>query len=97
MKLQLLSLLFLVSPYLSKAQKSDLQSSQFLVTRSDLKVVPTLADYPYLAVSVLFRNEDKLADKNFLGKLNKMEFFFSEVSVAYNGQTETAPLYFLKK
>lgn len=81
----------------SIGQKTDLSLAPFIVPRPELKSIPSLTDYPYLAVSVLFRNFDKLSNKDFLGKLNKMDFFYAEVSITYDGRIETSPLYFLKR
>ncbi|MBI2966915.1 MAG: hypothetical protein HYY40_03760 [Bacteroidetes bacterium] len=93
-----IKLIFIFIPVTSSiAQKTDFQTSVFTVTRPGISVHPTLDHYPYLAVSVMFRNEDKLADKEFMGKFNKADFFYAEFSVSYGEKTETAPLYFLKK
>lgn len=81
----------------SFGQKTDFQTTPLPVKRPELKNIPQLTDYPYLAVSVLFRNSDKLSNKDFLGKFNKMDFFYAEVSIAYEGKIETSPLYFLKR
>ncbi|MDH4474107.1 MAG: hypothetical protein QE487_15975 [Fluviicola sp.] len=97
MKRNLLILFCAISANLF-AQKTDLGTSQNdNVPRPDATTKPNLDDYPYYAVSVLFRNEDKLRDKEFLGKFNKMEFFFAELSITYNGKSESSPLYLLEK
>ena len=80
-------------------QKTDFQTTQFEnVARVGLTTKPTIDDYPYLAISILFRNEDKLSDKKFLGMFNKMNFFSTDIEISYDGgRTERCPLYFLKK
>jgi hypothetical protein len=83
---------------LTNGQRTNFQTSQIdNVPSTQSTIKPNLENYPYLAVSVLFRNEDKLSDKKFLGNFNKMDFFFTEVSITYNSRTETSPLYLLKK
>lgn len=98
MKKTLTVLIFITIFNFVNGQKTDFQTSQIDdVPRIGLVNKPSLDNYPYLAVSVLFRNEDKLSDEEFLGKFNKMDFFFTEISITYNGKTETSPLYLLKK
>jgi len=98
MKSKILILLLTIWTFFANAQKTDFQTSPIDdVPRTDLTNKPNLDNYPYLAISVLFRNEDKLSNKDFLGKFNKMDFFYTEISITYNSKTETSPLYLLKK
>ncbi|HTE31007.1 MAG TPA: hypothetical protein VK666_11585 [Chryseolinea sp.] len=88
----LIFLFFITSLY---SQKTDFAFVQHTVEGPG--ATPKLASNAYLAVSVLFRNEQKLADPDFLGKFNKVNYFYLEASVTDGQKTETAPLYFLKK
>lgn len=94
----------IISTFALKAQdRTNFATDQFVVVREKIgnETLPNLEENPYMAVSVLFRGESNLSNKNFIGYFNKMQFFYTEVVIDYanrNGQVkkEISPLYLLK-
>lgn len=67
------------------------------VTRPDIEQVDN-QKYPYLSVSIICRNQEKFADKDYVGRFTKLKYLLVESEVAKSAtEKESAPLLFIEK